>query len=92
VTDFLRKLRENDSIPIRSPFIDTSTRWKRAAGVLARIRGLKVSIADGFVVYDYQNGLDSGRAARCGSAAYHRLLERVVSSSPKTFDDFERLL
>lgn len=90
--DFWRKLRENDSLPIRSPFVDTSTRWKRASELLARIQGLKVSIADGFVVYDYRNGLESGRAAKCGTAAYRRFLERVISSSPKTFEDFERLL
>jgi len=92
VSTFLNQLRENDSVPLRSPFLDTSSLWKRASGILAKIPGLQVSIADGFVVFDYRNGLESGRAARCGTAAYRRFLERIVRSSPKTFDDFERLL
>lgn len=92
VAAFVKKLRENDCVPIRSPFVDTSALWKRASGVLARIPGLEVSIADGFVAFDYRSGLESGRAARCGTAAYRRFLERIVRSSPKTFDDFERLL
>lgn len=33
---FLKKLRENDSVPIRSRFVDNSPIWRRASGLLAR--------------------------------------------------------
>lgn len=92
VASFLKELRKNDCVPIRSPFMDTSSLWQRASAMLAKIPRLEVSIMDGFVVFDYRSGLESGRAARCGTAAYRRLLMRIVKSSPKTFEDFERLL
>jgi hypothetical protein len=92
ISAFLRKLRENESVPIRTPFVDKSARWKRALAVLARIPHLKTSVSDGFLVFDYRNGLETGRAAKCGTIAYRRFLERVIALSPKTFDDFERLL
>lgn len=92
VAAFLRAMRRIPVLPLRSPFDDRSPRWRRAAAILARIPKLRVSIADGFIVYDYASGLESGRGARCGSGSYARFVARILKYVPTTFDDFERLL
>lgn len=92
VEGFLRELRMNPSVPVREPFVDTSPLWSRAMRVLGRIPDLTVSISDGFFVFDYRGGLETGRAVKCGTAGYRRLLQRIVRAAPTSFDELERLL
>lgn len=92
VDDFVADLRKNSLVPVRFPFRDKSPRYRAARRVLSKIQGLKVSVENGFFYFDYR-GIESGRTAKCGTAEYRHLLDRIVREQPKTFDDFaERVL
>jgi hypothetical protein len=75
---------------IISPLM-VQTGWILFELALSRITGLSYTTERGY--FEWNCGADSGlHPEPLDSASFRRLLERVISTHPTTFEDFEELL
>jgi hypothetical protein len=86
----LAYLRGKAPLRVWSPFVP-GPRWAVVRRRLARIPGLRVTLQGGHLWYRYRT-TDRGHICKCGTPAYRRFLDRVMTHRPNSFDAFEVLL
>ncbi len=90
--DILTKAQASSPSFIRS-FDDTLLLDPKVTGILSNIASFSYSLSKGFLHWQYGNNIDQGTISyRIGHPNFNRFQERIKTSKPKTFEEFEVLL
>jgi hypothetical protein len=92
VLNVLTKAQNASPSFIRS-FEDTPSLDPEVADILSKIADFSYNLAKGFLHWQFGNNIDQGTIQyRIGHPAFNRFQERIKTSKPKTFEEFEILL
>jgi hypothetical protein len=92
VLDVLTKAQSASPSFIRS-FEDTPSLDPEVVDILSKIADFSYNLAKGFLHWQFGNNIDQGTIPyRVGHPDFNRFQERIKTSKPKTFEEFEVLL
>lgn len=95
VSAVLARAWADPEVPIRRKTFAEPTAWSAAVAAVAGVSGLSLVLRDGFAFYEYiglSGARQDGMIGACDGAHVSRVLDRLVSRPPSTFDEFWREL